>query len=104
VEILGSCLVYLSFLTIAVIYAWLLVITFRTSLLWGMAYIFIPFAGLPFMFLHWDCGKKPFLISLFALAIFYIGSFVSPRPVTPDRLLKGPFKLQVNSNTQRQIR
>ena len=43
---------------------WLLILSFQTSILWGLACLFIPFVSLIFVVMHWDDAKKPFLISL----------------------------------------
>lgn len=42
---------------------WLLIVAFRTSILWGLA-CFIPFVSLIFVFTHWEESKAPFLTSL----------------------------------------
>jgi hypothetical protein len=43
---------------------WMLVIAFRTGVLWGLAVLFVPFAVLVFAITHWDECKKPFLLQL----------------------------------------
>ena len=48
---------------------WLLVIAFRTNVMWGLAYLFIPFAALVFVFMNWDKTRKPFLIFLGGMAV-----------------------------------
>ena len=40
---------------------WMLVLSFRTSVLWGLAVLFLPFAVVVFAIVHWDECKKPFL-------------------------------------------
>jgi len=42
----------------------LLIATFRESLLWGLANIFIPGAGLVFICVHWHAGRTAFFWSL----------------------------------------
>ncbi len=42
----------------------LLVEAFRESVLWGMAYLFVPFANLVFVVCHWDRAKTGFFVSL----------------------------------------
>lgn len=49
-----------------------LVAAFRQSLLWGFAYLFVPFASLVFLFKHWAEAKMGFFISLIGLAIFVV--------------------------------
>jgi len=52
---------------------WLLVLAFQESLLWGLAYIFVPFASLVFLIMHWDKTKQPFLYSLAGVAVLVAG-------------------------------
>lgn len=37
---------------------------FKTSVVWGVCGILVPFASLVWLFMNWEAGKKPFLISL----------------------------------------
>ncbi|HEY2291813.1 MAG TPA: hypothetical protein VGM86_14025 [Thermoanaerobaculia bacterium] len=50
---------------------WLLVVAFRTSILWGLA-CFIPFGGLIFALLHLEESKAPFLTALAGVAIMFL--------------------------------
>lgn len=43
---------------------WILVLAFRTSVLWGLGSFFVPFVGLIFVIKHWHEAKAAFLISL----------------------------------------
>ncbi|MCI5209174.1 MAG: hypothetical protein D3910_10355 [Candidatus Electrothrix sp. ATG2] len=55
----------------------LLIMAFKTSILWGLGYIFVPFVSLIFIFMHWEKTKSPFLRSLVSLPFFIIGSMLS---------------------------
>lgn len=46
---------------------WFIVVTFQTSIAWGICCLFVPFASLVFLFVHWDESKKPLLLSLTAV-------------------------------------
>lgn len=35
---------------------------FSESILWGLAYLFLPFVGLLFAIFHWDRARSPFLL------------------------------------------
>jgi hypothetical protein len=48
---------------------WFLMVAFRAGIVWGLACLFIPFAALVFLAMHWEEAKKPFLMSFLA-AIF----------------------------------
>ena len=54
----------------------LLVEAFRESVLWGMAYLFVPFANLAFVICHWDRARKGFLVSIVG-AVAAIGATFS---------------------------
>lgn len=55
----------------------LLIIAFKTSILWGLGSLFVPFVSLIFIFMHWEKTKSPFLRSLLSIPFFIIGSLLS---------------------------
>lgn len=57
---------------------WLLVVAFKTSILWGLGTFFIPFVGLVFVFMHWQVAKKPFLLSLLAVVLLIVPVMSEP--------------------------
>lgn len=57
---------------------WLLVIAFTTHILWGLAYLFVPFAGLVFVIMHWSKAAKPFLINMLGVGLLVGGVAMSP--------------------------
>lgn len=50
-----------------------LVAGFRMHVGWGLALLFLPFAGLLFLILHWDEAKRPFLIGLLGFLLSGMG-------------------------------
>lgn len=54
----------------------ILVKAFQASILWGLAYIFIPFAALIFIITHWDEAGKPFLYSLISIPLLIAGQAI----------------------------
>jgi hypothetical protein len=58
---------------------WSLVVAFQRHVLWGLAYLLVPFASLVFLFVAWAEAKKPFLIGLVGLLIATIGVFFVPK-------------------------
>ena len=46
-----------------------LVAAFRQSVLWGLVYLFVPFASLVFLIKYWNEAKNGFFTSLFGLAV-----------------------------------
>lgn len=64
---------------ISLIYGIILMIqAFQESLLWGLCYLFIPFANLVFIIKFWDETKKPFLMSLLGLGLIVAAAFLVP--------------------------
>lgn len=59
---------------IATVYGVIIMIrAFQTSIVWGLAYIFIPFASLVYIVVYWQEVKKPFLYSLLGLPLMGLG-------------------------------
>ncbi|MEZ5539152.1 MAG: excalibur calcium-binding domain-containing protein [Pseudomonadales bacterium] len=50
-----------------------LIAAFKTSILWGLGVLFLPFISLFYLIIHWQSAKKPFLTQVFGLALI-IGS------------------------------
>ena len=46
--------------------------------MWGLAYIFIPFAALVYIVTHWDEAGKPFLMSLLSIPFLITGALLLP--------------------------
>jgi hypothetical protein len=51
-------------------------LAFGESLLWGLAYLFLPPVGLIFIFLHWSDTKGPALRGLLAAVVINFGSIL----------------------------
>lgn len=51
---IGFILLMLGFLIALVGSIWMLILAFMDNILWGLAYIFVPFAGLVFIILKWN--------------------------------------------------
>jgi hypothetical protein len=56
----------------------LLIAEFREGLMWGLAYLFVPLAGLVFVVVHWDTAKRGFLLNLLGACVVIGGLFASP--------------------------
>ncbi|MEI8669936.1 hypothetical protein P4S65_17980 [Pseudoalteromonas sp. B131b] len=52
----------------------LLIETFRESILWGIGCILISPISLLFIVLHWDVSKKPVVIQIVGLIIMFFGA------------------------------
>ena len=76
-EIVGLICIVIG-LVISLVYGIkLLIIAFKTFILWGLGSIFVPFVGLIFVIMHWQETKSPFLRSLLAIPFFIIGILLS---------------------------
>lgn len=52
----------------------LIVAAFQESVVWGICYLFVPFASLVFLFCHWAEAKKGFAISILGGILFFVAS------------------------------
>jgi len=71
--LLGTILVGLAALAMLVFGIQILIMAFKTSVVWGLVSLFIPFGILVYVFKNWQQTKKPFLYSLACLAVQLIG-------------------------------
>ena len=78
-ETIGMMCMGIGFIIAAIFGIQLLILAFRESTLWFLAYFFIPFAPVVFIVKYWDQAKKPFLRSLLAIP-FYIAGFMLMPP------------------------
>jgi len=53
-----------------------LIQAFKTSVLWGLGTIFVPFVGLIFVITHWQETKKAFLINIIGFAVMILGAMM----------------------------
>lgn len=76
-EIVGLICIFVA-VAIAIVYSiQLLILAFSESVLWGLCYLFVPFASLVFLVMYWDQTKSPFLKSLTAIPFFILGAALS---------------------------
>lgn len=52
----------------------ILIEAFKTSILWGLGSIFIPFVGLVFVAMHWQRASRGFMIWAAGFVLIVIGS------------------------------
>jgi len=57
----------------------LLIAAFRENVWWGLACLFVPLAGLVFVFMHWEVARRGFLLNLFGTLIAVGAIFSSPK-------------------------
>lgn len=74
-----SLILILAGLAIAFVFGiQLIILAFRTSILWGLGYLFVPFVSLIFIAMHWDEAKTPFLRGLLAIPCLVAGVLLAP--------------------------
>ena len=76
-EIVGWILFGLGAIVMIVTGIMIMIKAFQTSLVWGLLYIFVPFASIVFCVMHWNKVGKLFLIALVSLLPFYGGIFMT---------------------------
>ena len=55
---------------------WLLIVVYQEGIIWLLLYLFVPVAGLVFVFLHWEVAKRPFLLNLAGGVVAAVGAFM----------------------------
>lgn len=85
--ILGLALAVVAGIAMLIFSIQILITAFKTSILWGLGSLFVPFVILIFVAMHWDETKKPFLYSLACLPVYFVGvllmgmgGMVTPEP------------------------
>jgi hypothetical protein len=77
-EIVAYTLLLVGFVVALVYGIQLLVLAFRTSILWGLGYLLVPFVALVFIVMHWDEAREPFLKGLIAIPLYIVGLMLLP--------------------------
>ena len=72
---------------------WGIVVAFRRSVLWGICYLFVPFAALVFLFVAWADAKRPLLVKVIGL-LMMAGVLLLPNQGGLGLLKKLPIELE----------
>lgn len=75
-ELIGIILFVIGIIISAFAGIWFLVVAFKESVIWGLCCLFLPFASLIFLFVHWSEAKRPFLWSLLAIIPLVAGAML----------------------------
>ena len=59
---------------------WAIVVAFRRSIVWGLCYLFVPFAALVFLFVAWADVRRAFFTNLVGCAILCGGLYLAMPP------------------------
>jgi hypothetical protein len=80
----------------------LLIAAFRTSILWGLAVLFIAPVAIIYVFVHWQDAKGPFKIQVFGFVILAVFAYMSGgiSSITPlsSNFPGEPFSAPANSS------
>ena len=60
---------------------WLIVVSFMTSIVWGLCVLFVPFTELFFLFLHWETARRPFFCMLFGIGLFLPAVLINQKDI-----------------------
>jgi hypothetical protein len=55
----------------------IMISAFRTSILWGLGWLFLPFGKLIYLIVHWDEAKPGFFLYLKGVGILALGTFLA---------------------------
>lgn len=81
---MGGFLILAGFLVNAVFGVIIIVKAFRVSTGWGLAVLFLPFAGLFFVLNHWSETKTAFLGGIGGMVLVVLGVVIAPEPDRAD--------------------
>jgi len=81
---MGLFLVILGFVVNSLAGLVILVKAFKVSAGWGLAVMFIPFAGLFFIIKNWEDTKTPFLVGIGGVVLTLLGGFMTAATKTDD--------------------
>ena len=77
-DTVGAIIAIIGALTVAVSGIWLIICAFQKSIVWGLLYMFIPFAALVYCVMDWQRAQKPFLIGVVGTIVIMAGFAMSP--------------------------
>ena len=75
-EILGGGLILAGFVCYVIGTVWMAIRAFQTSVFWGLAVLFVPFAAPAYLFKCWSSARRPFCFTLTGWALFLIGGYI----------------------------
>jgi hypothetical protein len=78
-HVLAMTLVALGVLFVVVGNLWLLVVTFKVSVLWGLGSLFLPLVSLVFVIKHWSVARKPIAVAIASIPFLVVAVFVDPQ-------------------------
>lgn len=71
----GAAAVWSGMILMLVGMIFFIIVAFRTSLLWGLAVLFLPVMWLVFLVVEWREAKRPFFWQLWGIALVMLGVF-----------------------------
>ena len=76
-SIIGVIYIIFGFVFVVAGQIMLLVAAFRTSIVWGLCVIFVPFAMLVFLFSYWQVARKPLAIIFLSYVVLFCGMILA---------------------------
>ncbi len=87
VVLLLGCLVNLG------AFLWSCVLCGRRSVVWLLAFLLVPFAGLVFLVKFWSEAKRPFFLSLVGTGLMLVPALLNPQALAQGLRDRDPFHL-----------
>ena len=80
-ETIGMILLFIGMIIAFIYGVKLIIIAFQESILWGLLYLFLPFANLYFIITRWATCRGPVLKALLSIPFIIIGVLLMPLTV-----------------------
>lgn len=77
-----------------------LIAAFKTSIIWGLAVLFIPPAAIVYLVMHWQSAKGAFQLQLLGVAILVGGSYFSGGSISASDITSAVPGLNKSSSLQ----
>ena len=104
--ILGIVLFVIGIILAIISGIWALILAFSESIIWGLLYLFVPFAALAFVFTHFykKAVRDSFFLSLFSLPMIILGLSFMSIPSQKSSNFSTDFSIPINSNSPNSTR
>ncbi|WLP93570.1 hypothetical protein [Psychrobacter sp. M13] len=80
-ETIGMIFLFIGMIIAFIYSVKLIIIAFSESVLWGLLYLFLPFANLYFIITRWAQCKDPVIKALLCIPFIIIGVLLMPLTV-----------------------
>jgi hypothetical protein len=100
--LLGIVLFVIGILLAIISGIWALILAFSESIIWGLLYLFVPFASLVFVFTHFykKAVRDSFFLALLSIPIMILGANITSMSIRHQKSssVSTNFSIPINSN------